>query len=90
MGTTAYGDYSHAEGYYTKTGNVNETGTQVEEIGWYAHSEGMFTIAAHTASHAEGCQTQTGTNYQTVLGKYNIGKKDTIFERFNNQIKIKT
>ncbi len=43
--STASGDYSHAEGYYTC---ASENA---------AHSEGMYTYASDTAAHAEGYYT---------------------------------
>ena len=59
-GTTADGDRAHAEGETTTaSGNA-------------AHSEGNHTQAMGAASHAGGLYTVAASNYQTVLGKYNV------------------
>lgn len=66
--TTASGDYSHAEG----------AGTTAS--GDLSHAQGYDTTAGHAYSFASGFGTQTGVENQTVIGKYNVGNNDTLFE----------
>lgn len=65
---TASGQNSHAEGVGTQASGEN------------SHAEGWDTKATHKASHAGGYGTQTGAQYQSVIGKYNVGKATTVFE----------
>lgn len=45
-----------------------------------AFSQGKNTKATHSGSHAGGLETKTGADYQTVIGKYNEGNNDSLFE----------
>ena len=66
--TTASGNRSHAEGYYTNA------------IGDNSHAEGRSTTAIGNQSHAGGRYTIAGYGDQTVIGKFNNNKEDTLFE----------
>jgi hypothetical protein len=63
-----FGKYAHAEGINTRA------------MGNSSHAEGKDTQAAHNYSHAGGLGTTTGCEAQTVIGSYNEGRDDTIFE----------
>lgn len=80
--TTAATEYSHAEGYGTSAyGNsTHAEGYNTRAIANYTHSEGYYTTAGHQHSHAEGNHTKTGRTVQHVMGIYNEGKSDTLFE----------
>ena len=87
-GTTASGDYSHAEGLNnTASGrftHVEGGGNTASGIGAHAegsyttssgddgHSEGLHTTASGAASHAEGYYTTANHKSQHVFGEYNI------------------
>ena len=79
---TASGNNSHAEGYTTQaTGSsAHSEGAGTKATGENSHAEGWDTIASHKASHAGGYGTQTGAQYQSVIGKHNVGKATTAFE----------
>ena len=66
--TTALYDSAHAEGQNTQA------------LGKGSHAEGFGTIASYSYSHAGGLGTITGAQGQTVFGKYNRGRSDTVFE----------
>lgn len=55
-GTSAVGNYSHAEGLRTKANGVNShaEGQETEASGDYSHAEGFQTHANKNNSHAEG------------------------------------
>ena len=55
-GTSAVGNYSHAEGLRTKARGVNShaEGQDTEAVGDYSHAEGLQTHANKNNSHAEG------------------------------------
>jgi len=53
--TEAAGDYSHAEGQYTRTGNKTRYTDMPSGAAYaYGHAEGYATLASGTAAHAEG------------------------------------
>ena len=56
VGTTASGEYSHAEGASTTASGEcsHAEGTSTTASGWYSHAEGESTTATGTSSHAEG------------------------------------
>lgn len=58
------GDLSHAEG------------SSNSAIGNCSHVEGIGCIAQGLASHAQNFNTYAGSNYQTVIGKWNIFDKE--------------
>ena len=66
-GSVANGQYSHAENWSTATGNGS-------------HSQNLQTQAIGTGSHAGGLNTVAGYDYQTVIGKHNNNRSDTLFE----------
>lgn len=66
-GTTAAGNYSHAEGYNTQTASG----------GSYSHAEGYGTTASGTGSHAEGQGTVANHWAQHVFGTYNTPDPST-------------
>lgn len=78
-GTQATGDYgSHSEGRETKANGQN--GSHAEgygsvATGWAAHAEGAQTLASAYAAHAQNYRTVATTNYQTVIGKYNVATR---------------
>ena len=95
VGTVASGNYSHAEGAISRAlgHNSHAEGYMTEASGYYSHSEGMCTEAAGDESHAEGNHskarglmshaqnlwTLADSDYQTVLGKYNISDANNIY-----------
>lgn len=78
----ASADYAHAEGSNNTASRNN------------AHVEGRYNVASGTSSHAQGESNRASGNYshaggegnvagysaQTVVGKYNNNKSDTLFE----------
>lgn len=64
----AYARASHAEGTSTKAKGLS------------SHAEGYYTVANNDYSHSAGYHTKTGRNAQTVNGKWNIGKGNTLYE----------
>ena len=80
--TTANGVYSHAEGYGTtasKNGSHAE-GEGATANGYNSHAEGLYTTANGDSSHAGGYNTVAGYSRQTVIGRNNSNKSDTVFE----------
>ena len=83
-GTSAVGNYSHAEGLRTKASGVNShtEGQETEAVGDYSHAEGVqthanknnshaegrVTVADGGASHAEGGETQASGDYSHAEG----------------------
>ena len=59
LGSTASGDFSHAEGYSTEaSGSISHVeGIFATASGVYSHAEGSSTTAAGECSHAEGSMT---------------------------------
>ena len=68
--TSASGNSSHAEGYSTKAaGDFNHTeGYQTWATSNYSHAEGQNTKATNSASHAEGCSTIASSSYSHAEG----------------------
>lgn len=78
------GNYSHAEGYYTKVRNIgahaegrfsealgeasHAEGNVTKAYGRYSHAEGRNTLARGESSHAEGKQTLTLGSYSHAGG----------------------
>ena len=62
--STASGEYSFAEGYYTNASNN------------LSHAEGMRTIASGQASHAEGGATEAKNRAEHAEGMFNISIQD--------------
>lgn len=62
--TSAYGDYSHAEGVYTSA------------EGSYSHAEGNGTAASGQASHAEGSSTNTNGRASHAEGNNTTARGD--------------
>ena len=60
----ARGNYSHAEGYNTITGNGSN--------GYASHAEGYYTIASNDYAHAQNYYTIAAKRAQTALGTYNV------------------
>lgn len=60
-GGTAFGEYSHAEGFNTMT-------TLIASV---SHAEGYSTVAGGEASHAEGVHTSTNNLAEHASGRYN-------------------
>ena len=83
-GTSAVGNYSHAEGLRTKASGVNShaEGQETVAVGDYSHAEGSqthanknnshaegrVTVADGGASHAEGSETQAVGDYSHAEG----------------------
>lgn len=78
--STATGEDSHAECQGTATGDSSHAEGYARASGKYAHAEGSWTVAQGDNSHAGGYETTAGYDYQTVIGKYNNNKSDTLFE----------
>lgn len=93
---TASGAYSHAEGGQTKatgTGSHAEgdftvaigkdshaEGWDTKAVGENSHAEGTQTYALGKASHVGGIHTEANYDYQTVVGRFNDNKSNTLFE----------
>lgn len=86
---------AHAEGGYSKaTGMYSHAqGTRTHASGTASHASGSASSATGFGMHAMGVNTQTYQNYenlsdedqakiwgQTVVGRFNVGRIDTIFE----------
>ena len=70
----ALGKCSHSEGFAT-TASKNAShaeGGSTYASGDYSHAEGYFTQASGRCAHAQNEGTIASSDYQTVLGKYNI------------------
>ena len=70
----ALGKYSHSEGFATiasKNASHAEGGSTYAS-GDYSHAEGYSTQASGRCAHAQNEGTIASSDYQTVLGKYNI------------------
>lgn len=80
--TTASGYAAHAEGEKCRATNrgAHAEGELTLASGQYSHAEGYNTTASALASHAAGIGTKTSAQGQTVCGKYNVGKSNTLFE----------
>lgn len=85
--TTAKGDYSHAEGWYSSTEGerAHAEGWASHAIGIGSHAEGKNCKAIGDYSHAGGNYTVAGNAAQTVVGRYNKNKEDTLFEVGNGE-----
>jgi hypothetical protein len=59
QGSTATGDYSHAEGYSTTSYGAysHAEGILTGATGWASHAEGASTVASGSCSHSEGSGT---------------------------------
>ena len=66
--TQAYGEYSHAEGWGSKTGKADGTGQDADIPGGIAHAEGRETEALGYCSHAEGRDTKATGGYSHAEG----------------------
>lgn len=99
--TIAAGEHSHAEGeepISRGTGSHAE-GYKAEANGNYSHAEGEEAVAIGVAAHAEGYKARANGDYshaggyctitnkvaQHVIGKYNVGKSNTVFEIGNGE-----
>ena len=84
-GTIAYGTNSHAEGNSTTASEESShaEGKETTASGEASHAEGKDTTAVGEASHASGLNTTAGYDFQTVIGKYNDNKSNTLFEAGN-------
>lgn len=90
--TKAYGGASHAEGNYTVAGKIDSSGTVIDGVNAHAegdhtqaeglssHAEGTGSIASAQNSHAGGYYTIAGNVHQTVIGRLNDNKQNTLFE----------
>ena len=69
---SAFGAYSHAEGYETTaSGDFSHAeGRQTIAIGATSHAEGKSTKALGLRSHAEGCNTQANGDYSHAEGYF--------------------
>ena len=65
-GTKATGAQAHSEGYHTRA------------TGDYSHSEGISTKATGSATHSTGVGTSAGYEAQTVVGRYNDNKSNSV------------
>ena len=72
--TQALGAYSHAEGKGTQALGAysHAEGKSTRALGLASHAEGKDTVAIGLDSHAEGLGTIAASDFQTVIGRYNI------------------
>lgn len=75
VSTEAHSMYGHSEGFLTYSGNENDANQAIA-----AHAEGAGSMALNDYSHAGGLCTKTGNDCQTVIGRANVGKANTLFE----------
>jgi hypothetical protein len=78
---TASGNSSHAEGKetYAQGENSHAEGYGTYAIGDSSHAEGRATHADGDCSHAQGYDTTALSDYQTVIGKHNIGDTSDVY-----------
>ena len=79
-GSTASGNYSHAEGYRTTASG--DQGSHAEGYGPTAsgsasHAEGNGTTASGFSSHAEGSGTTASTDFSHAEGRYTTASGDS-------------
>jgi hypothetical protein len=69
-GTSALGNYSHAEGKDTRSvgGASHAEGLGTLSSGIYSHAEGYFTTASSDYAHSEGWQTQATGHHSHAEG----------------------
>lgn len=77
--------YIHAEGRnntVTKAcaAHVEGDANTIESDAHWSHAGGKSNVVSHEGAFAHGKGLKTGAQYQTVVGQYNEGKSDTIFE----------
>lgn len=78
----ASGNYAHSEGQATKAtaDRAHAEGYQSEANGECSHAEGRANKANGANSHTSGQGNIAGYSNQTVVGKFNDNKTDTLFE----------
>ena len=78
----ASGYASHAEGRFTVASNYtsHSEGSGTIAQGQGSHAEGDATHAIGKYSHTEGLLTKANYDYQTIVGRYNANKFNTVFE----------
>lgn len=78
IATTASGYASHAEGDFTISTMVGShaEGSETTASGNFAHAEGYRTVARGYGSHASGRGTIARSDYQFVMGNYNVPDPD--------------
>ena len=71
---SAAGEYSHAEGSWTKAGgdSAHAEGASSWATGDQSHAEGLSTIAEGKASHAEGWGSQSNEQSSHAEGEYTM------------------
>ena len=67
----ALGNYSHAEGMYTRATGISShaEGANTQANGDYSHTEGWYTTASGSSSHAEGSRTIAAGHYSHAEGE---------------------
>ena len=82
IGTKAEGNYSYAGGYqtYAKGESSYAIGKETKATGEYSVATGESTNASGESAYAGGIGTIASKDGQTVVGKYNIGTSDSLFE----------
>ena len=80
--TKALGRGSHSEGSATQAigNNSHSEGDHTIAEGECSHSEGLNTVANGSYSHSMGVSTVTNRYAQLVVGQFNTGETNTIFE----------
>ena len=94
--TDATGDYSNARGYDTTASGIGSEaigqgtaasgrfavseGINTRANGWWSHAAGIGSVTNNWYTYAGGMYTKTGRNGQTVIGQYNVGRSNTLFE----------
>lgn len=92
QGTSATKNASHAEGYGTvASGNFSHAeGRENTASGVYSHAEGYENTASGDRSHAGGHGTIAAYEAQTVIGRFNSNKSNTLFEVGNGTSTVKS
>jgi hypothetical protein len=81
-GSIAQGPNSHAQGVSSQAigNNSHAEGCKAIANGENSHAQGYDTRANGLVSFAAGVCTVAGYNHQTVIGRFNDNKSDTLFE----------
>ena len=81
--TTAPGQNSHAEGYWTTASgdNSHSEGYRTTASGNGSHAEGFWTKTIGKYSHAEGNVTTTNNDYEHAQGCYNISNNGATIDK---------
>jgi hypothetical protein len=81
--TTAPGQNSHAEGYWTTASgdNSHSEGYRTTASGNGSHAEGLWTKTFGKYSHAEGNVTTANNDYEHAQGVYNVSNNGATIDK---------